>query len=76
VSDLYHALTGDALSVLDLTCLLAAVPGTILLDVITGSPTVPATALGSSEPSRLRGRLHRLRTADGDRLRPVGVEGA
>jgi outer membrane protein assembly factor BamB len=43
VSDLYHALTGDALSVLDLTCLLAAVPGTILLDVITGSPTVPAT---------------------------------
>jgi hypothetical protein len=29
--------------VLDLTCLLAAIPGTILLDVITGSPTVPAT---------------------------------
>ena len=43
VSNLYHALTGDPLSVLDLTCLLAAVPGTILLDVITGSPTVPAT---------------------------------
>ena len=43
VSDLYHALTGDPLSVLDLTCLLAAVPGTILLEVLTGSPTVPAT---------------------------------
>jgi outer membrane protein assembly factor BamB len=43
VSGLYHALTGDQLSVLDLTCLLAAVPGTILLDVITGSPTVPDT---------------------------------
>jgi outer membrane protein assembly factor BamB len=43
VSALYHCLTGDQLSLLDLTCLLAAVPGTILLDVITGSPTVPAT---------------------------------
>ena len=43
VSNLYQALTGDPLSVLDLTCLLAAVPGTILLDVITGSPTVPDT---------------------------------
>jgi len=43
VSALYHALTGDQLSVLALICLLAAVPGTILLDVITGSPTVPAT---------------------------------
>ena len=43
VSDLYHALTGDQLSVLDLVCLLAAVPGTILLDIITGSPTVPDT---------------------------------
>ena len=41
VSNLYKALTGDQLSMLDLTCLLAAVPGTILLDVITGSPTVP-----------------------------------
>ena len=53
VSDLYHALTGDALSVLDLTCLLAAVPGTILLDVITGSPTVPATV--SAAPTGARG---------------------
>ena len=43
VSALYHSLTGDQLSVLDLTCLLAAVPATILLDVITGSPTVPDT---------------------------------
>ena len=43
VSALYHCLTGDQLSVLDLTCLLAAVPATILLDVITGSPTVPDT---------------------------------
>jgi outer membrane protein assembly factor BamB len=41
VSNLYKALTGDQLSMLDLTCLLAAVPGTILLDVLTGSPTVP-----------------------------------
>ena len=51
VSDLYHALTGDPLSVLDLTCLLAAVPGTILLDVITGSPTVPATVSAASAGS-------------------------
>jgi hypothetical protein len=43
ISALYHCLTGDQLSLLDLTCLLAAVPGTILLAVITGSPTVPAT---------------------------------
>ena len=43
VSALYHCLTGDQLSVLDLTCLLAAIPATILLDVITGSPTVPDT---------------------------------
>lgn len=41
VSNLYKALTGSELSMLDLTCLLAAVPGTILLDVLTGSPTVP-----------------------------------
>ena len=43
VSDLYKALTGDDLSLLDLTCLLAAVPATILLDVLTGSPTVAGT---------------------------------
>ncbi len=43
VSGLYHALTGDQLSLLDLICLIAAVPATILLDVITGSPTVPDT---------------------------------
>jgi hypothetical protein len=55
VSDLYQALTGDPLSVLDLTCLLAAVPGTILLDVITGSPTVPATA--SAAPAAQPGEL-------------------
>ena len=48
VSALYRALTGDQLSVLDLTCLLAAVPATIVLDVITGSPTVPAAA--TAEP--------------------------
>ena len=51
VSDLYHALTGDPLSVLDLTCLLAAVPGTILLDVITGFPVVPPR----SAPGRRQG---------------------
>ena len=57
VSALYHALTGDQLSILDLICLLAAVPGTILLDVITGSPTVPDTVTagpeGLSGPDRL-----------------------
>jgi len=53
VSALYHALTGDQLSILDLTCLLGAVPGTILLDVLTGSPTVPDTAAAEpgSQPS-------------------------
>ena len=55
VSALYHALTGDQLSILDLTCLLAAVPGTILLDVITGSPTVPDTV--SSGPDASAGRM-------------------
>ena len=49
VSALYHALTGDQLSILDLTCLLAAVPATILLNVITGSPTVPDTVATSPE---------------------------
>ena len=43
VAGLYQALTGDQLSLLDLICLIAAVPATILLDVITGSPTVPDT---------------------------------
>ena len=53
VSALYHALTGDQLSILDLTCLLGAVPGTILLNVLTGSPTVPDTAAAEpgSQPS-------------------------
>ena len=53
VSALYHALTGDQLSILDLTCLLAAVPATILLDVITGSPTVPDTV--ATRPEGLSG---------------------
>ena len=67
VSALYHALTGDQLSILDLTCLLGAVPGTILLDVLTGSPTVPDTATAESgsqlsrgaelSPSELAGRI-------------------
>jgi outer membrane protein assembly factor BamB len=46
VSALYLALTKDQLTLLDLVCLLAAVPGTILLDVITGSPTVPDQVSG------------------------------
>ena len=50
VSALYQALTGDQLSVLDLTCLLGAVPATILLDVITGSPTVPDTVAAGPGP--------------------------
>jgi outer membrane protein assembly factor BamB len=60
VSDLYHLLTGDQLSMLDLSCLIAAVPGTILLDVLTGSPTVPDTvggvlgAAGSLPPDALK----------------------
>ena len=49
VSALYQALTGGQLSVLDLTCLLAAVPATILLDVITGSPTVPDTVSAGAD---------------------------
>lgn len=52
VSDLYHLITGDQLSILDLFCFLAAVPGTILLDVLTGSPTIPAdSAVGSAAGS-------------------------
>ncbi|HEX4254733.1 MAG TPA: PQQ-binding-like beta-propeller repeat protein, partial [Streptosporangiaceae bacterium] len=53
VSDLYHLITGDQLSLLDLVCLLAAVPVTILLEVITGSPTVPASTLGA-RPGKAR----------------------
>lgn len=45
VSDLYKLISGgDPLTVFDLACLVVAVPATILLDVITGSPTVPTTA--------------------------------
>jgi outer membrane protein assembly factor BamB len=57
VSELYHALTGDPLSVLDLACLLAAVPGTILLAVITGSPTVPDTVSAAPEGALPSGEL-------------------
>lgn len=60
VSNLYKALTGDQLSMLDLTCLLAAVPGTILLDVITGSPTVPddeTTGAGLTSAGTTAGRI-------------------
>ncbi len=42
VSALYQRLTGNPLSVLDLVCLLAALPATLILDVITGSPTPAA----------------------------------
>jgi outer membrane protein assembly factor BamB len=56
VSDLYQLITGDQLSVLDLACLLAAVPGTILLDVITGSPTVPTTGSGDRQVARRAGQ--------------------
>src|ERR1700759_5298325 len=54
VSDLYRLITGHDLRLLDLACLLAAVPVTILLEVITGSPTVPSTSLGAGTG---RGRL-------------------
>ena len=61
VSALYHALTGEQLSVLDLVCLLAAVPGTILLAVITGSPTVPDTTdaalVGGTPAGQVAGRI-------------------
>jgi outer membrane protein assembly factor BamB len=49
VSDLYHALTGDQLSLLDLTCLLAAVPATILVDVLTGSPVIQDAGLAGPD---------------------------
>lgn len=57
VSDLYKLITGDQLSILDVICLIGAVPGTILLDVITGSPTVPADtgAAGGIEPGAKAG---------------------
>ena len=42
VSELYKLISGNDLSLLDLVCLIAAVPATLLLDVITGSPQVPS----------------------------------
>ena len=57
VSALYQALTEDQLSILDLICLLAAVPATILLDVITGSPTVPDTITAGQDGPGARDRL-------------------
>jgi hypothetical protein len=57
VSDLYKLITGEPLSILDLTCLLAAVPGTILLDVLTGSPTVPADSAVLTGPQLGHGEL-------------------
>jgi hypothetical protein len=53
VSDFYRLITGDQLSLLDLACLLAAVPVTILLEVLTGSPTVPGSTLAGSGPTLL-----------------------
>jgi hypothetical protein len=48
IGPLYAAIThGDQLTLIDLMCLFAAVPGTILLDVLTGSPVVPATSDGT-----------------------------
>jgi outer membrane protein assembly factor BamB len=57
VSDLYKLITGEPLSILDLTCLLAAVPGTILLDVLTGSPTVPVNSGMRTGPQLGHGEL-------------------
>ncbi len=49
LSELWKAITrGDDLTVLDLVCMLVAVPSTILLDVVTGNPTVPATDNGEA----------------------------
>jgi outer membrane protein assembly factor BamB len=53
VSDLYRLITGDQLSLLDLICLLAAVPMTILLEVITGAPTVPTATVSLPPGSAL-----------------------
>ena len=82
VSNLYKALTGDQLSMLDLTCLLAAVPGTILLDVITGSPTVPEDeTIGADLTSALHdsrthpARDHRLLHRPGQRGHRCAVPG-
>ena len=63
VSALYQALTEDQLSILDLICLLAAVPATILLDVITGSPTVPDTITAGQDGPGARDRLASAGTA-------------
>ncbi len=63
VSALYQALTEDQLSILDLICLLAAVPATILLDVITGSPTVPDTITAGPDGPGGRDRLASAGTA-------------
>ena len=63
VSALYQALTEDQLSILDLICLLAAVPATILLDVITGSPTVPDTITTGQDGPGARDRLASAGTA-------------
>ncbi len=60
VSNLYKALTGDQLSLLDLLCLLAAVPATILLAVLTGSPTVPDDETAGSDLTSAGGTAGRI----------------
>lgn len=62
VSDLYKAIThGDELTFLDLACLLGAIPGTILLGVLTGSPTIPTDdttgAVATDPQAVLAGRI-------------------
>jgi len=62
VSDLYKAIThGDELTFLDLACLLGAIPGTILLGVLTGSPTIPVDdttgAVATDPQGVLAGRI-------------------
>ena len=58
LSKLYQSLTGNPLSILDLCCLIGAVPATILLAVITGSPVIPTTtAVGSSATAEQAGRI-------------------
>lgn len=57
ISRLYKALTGNALTYLDVFALVVAVPATILLEVIAGTPTPTALIAAQAQP------LHTLSVA-------------
>lgn len=57
VTDLYKLLTGNDMTLLDLIALIAAVPTTILMEVLTGGKTPSALAQAQAQRQPLRGAI-------------------